>query len=169
MAEKVFHGSPEHFEMAHPKRNVRVNKEHKVIFDQESFHATPHRWIALAYAHHSKPFLLDGKEVRYNMAVSLYNNNKIVEIIGTESLEKSLEALYSGGGYLLTFDGNEFFYTEGLGDLEVIADKATKPLHIEHISDPVAQMRAEGVKFVFVDISLPENARWRNYKIKKDT
>ena len=164
MEKKVFHGSPEQFELAHPKQNVRLNRERKVIFDQESFHATLHRWIALAYTYSSKTFFLGGKEVYYNMGVSLYHNNKKVEVLGIDSLEETLKALYGNGGYLLTFDESEFFYTDGLGDLEVITDKATKPLHTEYIADPVAQMRDEGVEFIFVDLARPENAEWRNYK-----
>jgi hypothetical protein len=51
-----------------------VTKSHKTIFDQESFHATPYKWIALAYTYRSEPFEIDGKKAHYNMGVSLYDD-----------------------------------------------------------------------------------------------
>ncbi len=162
----VYHGSPREFDgdQAVPKRNIRSkwNKEtqqYDTIFDQESFHATPHKWIALAYTYKSVPLNINGKKTHYNMGVSLYEDTHEVAIYGTGSLEESLKVLYGEGGWLYHFDGDTFVYTEGLGNLEVITETPTSPIKVERIDDPVSEMRALGVNFVFKDISIPENAR----------
>jgi len=166
----VYHGSPRSFTTATPKRNVRSrykNGEEEVIFDDASFHATPHRWIALAYTYNPKQtYKLDGKKVYYNIGVSLYDSRKMVSILGFGSLENSLKKLYGKGGYLLTFDGKEFFHTEGLGDLEVITQKPIRPESVERIEDPVAQLKEVGVMFQFVDLARQENSKLRNFAKK---
>ncbi len=165
----VYHGSPvRSFEVVTPKRNKRVqisNKtgEHEVIFDDISFHATPYKWIGIAYTYHSKPYEIDGKQAHYNMGVSLYVHEKKLTIYGFESLEKSLEKLYGDGGYLYVFDKKDFFHTKGLGNLEVITKEAIKPVSIERITDPVKKLKELGVEFEFIDLSKPENERDRNY------
>lgn len=166
----VYHGSPREFDSEHanPKRNVRRrwNKEtesYDVIFDQESFHATPHKWIALAYTYKSAPFEIDGKTAHYNMGVSLYDNTNEVDIFGFNSLEESLKVLYGDGGYLYHFDKDKFLYKEGLGNLEVIAEEPTKPVTVERVEDPVAEMKKLRVTFRFIDLALPENEEHRNY------
>lgn len=166
----VYHGSPWEFdsEYANPKRNIRQrwNKEtetYDVIFDQESFHATPHKWIALAYTYKPAPFEIDGKTAHYNMGVNLYRNTKDVGIFGFNSLEESLKVMYGDGGYVYHFDKDTFLYKEGLGDLEVVAEKPTKPVTIERVDDPVAEMKKLGVTFNFFDLALPENEKDRNY------
>jgi hypothetical protein len=94
MEKFVYHGSRKEFdsEKARPKRNVRTQPdesgEMKVVFDQESFHATPHKWIALAYTCHRAPYEIDGKIAHYGMGVDLYGNDQTVVILGFESLEK---------------------------------------------------------------------------------
>lgn len=166
----VYHGSPREFDSdkAIPKRNIRNrwNKEtgsHQVIFDQESFHATPHKWIALAYTYRSAPFEIGGKTAHYNMGVSLYDNTTEVVIYGFHSLEDSLNVLYGDGGYLYHFDKDKFIYKEGLGNREVIAEEPTKPITVERIDNPVAEMKKLGVNFSFVDLALQENEGDRNY------
>src|SRR3989338_2478701 len=72
MSEKVFHGSPKIFdaETANPRLNERINENGEVIFSEESFHATPHEWIALAYTYTPKPIEgLSGDNAFYNMGV----------------------------------------------------------------------------------------------------
>lgn len=166
----AFHGSPIKFDSDHaiPRLNTRIRTDEsgqeKVIFEEESFHATPYKWIALAYTYSPKPFEIDGKTSHYNMGVSLYENNMTVCVLGFGSLEKSLEELYGDGGYLYHFDKDEFIYKEGLGNLEVIVSKPTKPVTVERIENPVEEMRKLGVKFTFVDLSLPKYEGMRHYK-----
>lgn len=166
----VYHGSPREFdsEYANPRRNVRrkwnkENETYDVIFDQESFHATPYKWIALAYIYKSIPFEIDKETAHYNMGVNLYKNTNEVDILGFNSLKESLKVLYGDGGYLYHFDKDNFLYKEGLGNLEVIAEKPTKPITVERVHDPVAEMKKLGVTFRFVDLALPENEKRRNY------
>jgi hypothetical protein len=169
MEKFVYHGSHKEFDSdeAKPKRNIRSREsesgEEEIIFDQESFHATPHKWIALAYTCKSVPHEIGGKIAHYSMGVSLYENNKIVEIFGFNSLEESLQKLYGEGGYIYHFGKDKFLYKEGLGDLEVIAEAPTKPVTIERVDDPVGEMEKLGVTFHFTDLGLPENEKLRNY------
>lgn len=159
MSEKfVFHGSSREFdaETANPKLNQRINVEGNIIFNEESFHATPHKWIALAYTYTPKPIEALGGEVFYSMGVDLYSDKREVAIFGFGSLEDSLSQLYGNGGYVYHFDNGDFVYKEGLGSQEVIATSPTKPLHVERVSDPVKQMQDLGVAFQFIDLSLPE-------------
>ncbi len=160
--KNVYHGSPRKFDADHaiPKRNVRENAERKVIFDEESFHATPHKWIALAYTYTPVPYEIDGKTVQYNMGVSLYENTKEVTILGFHSLEESLGVLYGSGGYLYHFDKDKFIYKEGLGNLEVVISEPTKPITVERILNPVEEMKKLGVTFDFIDLALPENKKY---------
>lgn len=168
--EFVYHGSPREFNSEHaiPKRNIRKKwneeiKSHEVIFDQESFHATPHKWIGLAYTYKSAPFEIDGKNAHYNMGVSLYEDTHEVVICGFGSLEDSLKVLYGDGGYLYHFDKDKFLYKEGLGNLEVIAEEQTKPVTVERVDNPVEEMKKLGVTFEFLDLAKPENEGRRNY------
>lgn len=165
----VYHGSSREFDSDHaiPKRQKRMrmgeNGEYEVIFDEVSFHATPHKWIALAYTYSAKPYKIDGQTAHFGMGVSLYKDTKEVEIFGFRSLEESLENLYGEGGYLYPFDKDKFIYKEGLGNLEVIVSEPTKPITVERIDDPVEEMQKLGVKFIFTDLSLSENEKYRNY------
>ena len=166
----VYHGSETEFddELAKPKRQIRskINNagEHRVIFDEESFHATSHKWIALAYTYNGREtFEIEGKKVGYNMGVSLYEDNKTVVIFGRGSLEESIAKLYGNGGYLYHFDKDKFIYKEGLGNLEVIVNEPIKPVTVEQVDDPVGEMKKLGIKFEFVDLELPENERDRNW------
>jgi hypothetical protein len=166
----VYHGTPLKFdsEYAHPKRNVRSawnskNGSYDVIFDQESFHATPYKWIALAYTYKPAPYEIDGKTAHYNMGVSLYDDVTEVVIFGFNSLDDSLKILYGDGGYLYHFDKDKFLYKEGLGNREVIIEEPIKPITVEWIEDPVAEMKKMGVAFRFIDLALPENEDNRNY------
>jgi ribosomal protein S18 acetylase RimI-like enzyme len=167
--EYVYHGSPIKFDSEHaiPKRNIRSrlskDGEQEVIFDQESFHATPYKWIALAYTYSAKPQEIEGKTAHYNVGVSLYNNTKEVDILGFNSLEESLKKLYGTGGYLYYFGKDKFIFKEGLGDLEVITEEKIKPISVERIDNPVEEMKKLGVAFKFVDLALPENEKHRNY------
>ncbi len=164
---RVFHGTCEKFdaEEARPSRQVRTQENEEgvtvVVFDEESFHATRERWIALAYTDNPRPIKKEGFKGSYGMGVSLYDNNKSVLIIGVDSLEASLQVLYGEGGYLYQFDDNTFVYKEGLGNLEVVSNEPTKPIEIERIDNPVEEMKRLGVTFEFKDISLPENAEYR--------
>ena len=166
--DTVYHGSPKEFDsdyaVPRPNKRTRVeNGEEVAIFDQESFHATPHKWIALAYTYKATPREVDGEAVgHYNMGVSLYENTKEIAVYGYGSLEESLHQLYGEGGYLYHFDKDTFIYKEGLGPMEVIAEEPTKPVTVEKIEDPVAELRNLGVTFKFFDLALPENADSRN-------
>jgi hypothetical protein len=166
----VYHGSNVEFDSDHakPKRNRRGRRmedgKMEITFDENSFHATPHKWIALAYTYNpNQPHEIDGKTAYYNMAVSLYENTQVVEIRGFGSLEESLEKLYGGGGYLYHFDKDKFFYQEGLGNLEVIVKDPIKPITVERVSNPIEEMKKLGVKFEFMDVGLPENEKRRTY------
>lgn len=158
----VYHGSHESFDVAIPRRQIRMDESGKEKFNQISFHATPYKWIALAYTCKHKTFLFEEKPLHYFIGVDLYDHKLEVTIFGFESLEKSLEQLYGDGGYLFTFDKEKFHHTEGLGNLEIISNEPVTPMKIEKIEDPVLEMKKEGVKFSFVDLARPENAqdRW---------
>lgn len=168
-AQYVFHGSPVLLEgeAAVPKRNIRSRGEgdkEEIIFDDISFHATPYRWIALAYTYTSRQeYDLDGRKVYYNMGVSLYEYDPIIDVYGFESLEKSLEKLYGAGGYVYIFDKAHFFHTKGLGALEVITQMSVQPVRIEWVGDPMTELKKSGVTFRFIDLARPENADLRNY------
>ena len=169
MEKYVYHGSNKEFDSEHaiPKRNIRIAEgndgKEETIFDEESFHATPYKWIALAYTYKSEPYEIDGKTAHYSMAVSLYEDTGEVEIFGFGSLEESLQKLYGSGGYLYHFDKDKFIYKEGLGNLEVIVQEPTKPITVERVENPVEEMQKLGVTFRFTDLGLPENEKYRNY------
>lgn len=152
----VYHGSKELFESVIPKRQIRSQLQkdgtRKVIFDDISFHATPYKWIALAYMYDLKPFKIGEKTTHYNMGVSLYNNTEELEIFGSNSLEESLKEMYGAGGYLFVFEKDKFFHVEGLGDLEVITKESLTPYKVEKIKDPVAELKQLGIKFNFIDL-----------------
>ncbi|MBP9855884.1 MAG: hypothetical protein KBC48_01050 [Candidatus Pacebacteria bacterium] len=148
----VYHGSHELFEEVVPHRQRRLNKQGEVIFDQVSFHATPYKWIAISYMSNRK-----GRKT----GVDLYNHHPVVAIFDRGSLEDSLKSMYSGGGYLYTFDKNDFHHTEGLGNLEVITTSSPKPVKVERIDDPVAELKKLGVEFDFIDLNKEENAKYR--------
>jgi len=161
MSEKVFHGSPIVFDAAtaNPRLNERINKNGEVIFSEESFHATPHKWIAVAYTYTPKSIPgMTGEDAFYSMGVNLYSDEKVVVIFGVGTLEASLKHLYGEGGYLYHFDNGDFIYKEGLGNQEVIANSPTTPLHMERVEDPVKEMTDQGVIFRFIDLSLAENS-----------
>ena len=163
----VYHGSPVEFGTVKPKENKRLRFEdgkEVITFQDISFHATPHKWIALAYALDGKQlYECDGKQACYNMGVSLFENNMTVVVYGVNSLEESLEKLYGKRGYIYEYDAEHFFYTEGLGPLEVITKKEIDPLKSEYIENPIEEMKKLGVKFEFVDLRLPENEHMRDY------
>lgn len=147
MSEKVFHGSPKIFDSqtANPRPNERMNEKGETIFNEESFHATPHKWVALAYTYRPKPIPgMSGEDAFYSMGVNLYSDEKVVAIYGIGSLEESLKHLYSDGGYVYHFDNGDFIYKEGLGTQEVITTSPTTPLHMERVEDPVKAMQEQG-------------------------
>jgi len=163
----VYHGSKELFETIVPKKQVRsrVDKKGnvKIIFDDISFHATPYKWIALAYTYDPKQYEIDGKNAHYNIGVSLYEHTKELEIFGFESLDNSIKKLYGDGGYLFVFEKEKFFHTKGLGNLEVITKESLRPIRIDKINNPATELKKLGVRFKYIDLTLPENKRWRNY------
>ena len=67
-------------EEARPSRQIRPRKTRMVneiiVFDEESFHTTPHKWIALAYT--GKTFSIERGDIcgMYSMSVNLYEDNK---------------------------------------------------------------------------------------------
>jgi len=165
----VHHGSSSEFDsyFALPKRQKRFKTsevgELVIIFDEQSFHATPHKWIAPAYTYSGKPHEIDGKVAHYNMGVSLYENNCKIIIHGFGSLEESIEVLYGDGGYIYHFDKDKFIHKEGLDNLEVLVQEPTKPVSVERVDDPVEEMKKLGVTFEFEDLSLPKNEQFRSY------
>lgn len=157
----VYHGSHEKFEPVIPKQNRRFRNGVK-IFDQISFHATPYYWIALAYTCKQKSFEIEGKTFHYMMGVDLYKHDLTVCVIGHGSLEKSLKDMYEDGGYVYTFSKEDFFHTEGLGDLEVICTDSREPVNVEYIKDPVAEMKKLGVHFIFQNMDDEKvRLRWK--------
>ena len=153
----VFHGSPKVFdgEGAVPRRNIRTDGE-TITSDEESFHATPHKWVAFAYMY--QPATIEGLAGEfYGMGVDLSSRNKEVMIFGVGSLEESLKVLYQNGGYVYQFDDGNFVYKEGLGSEEVIATRPTAPLRVERVQNPVEEMKKSGVTFRFTDVSIPKD------------
>jgi hypothetical protein len=164
----VYHGSQKFHDKAIPVRNRRSRKQKGetvvTIFDQDSFHATPYKWIAVAYTYTPAHYEIDGKMAHYNMGVDLYNHEKKLGIYGFESLEKSLKALYGNGGYVTSFYAKDFHHTEGLGNLEVITTKELEAVKVEHIEDPLSFLKNEGIEFEYIDLDKPENESLRNYQ-----
>ena len=155
-SQYVYHGSPEIFDVAIPKRQIRSKKDalgkQQVIFDQVSFHVTSFRWIALAYTYKSKQISTSEKAAYYTMGVDLYEYMLEITIYGTGSLEQSLAKLYGDGGYVLTFKREDFFHMQGLGNFELISTRNVQPVSRERIDKPVQQMLDAGVRFEFIDI-----------------
>ena len=143
----VYHGSAEKLDIIEPRRNLR-SRNGEVIWDAVSFHATPHRWIALAYTR--------SKDAPETTGVDLYQMKPVVEVIGSTTLEEALESLYGQGGYLYHFDAKEFTHAEGLGNLEVFSEKSVSPVRVEPINNPVAELEKEGVAFVFTKKENPK-------------
>ena len=164
----VYHGSQRFHDKAFPVRNRRSRKQKDgavvTIFDQESFHATLYKWIAVAYTYTPAHYKIDGKIANYNMGVDLYKHEKKLEIYGFESLEKSLESLYGNGGYVTSFYANDFHHTGGLGNLEVITTTELDAVEVEHIKNPLSILKKEGIKFEYIDLGKPENELLRNYE-----
>lgn len=158
----VFHGSHEFFARVAPKQQRRSRRDQRgeevVIFDDLSFHATPYRWIAMAYMNSQTPFILDGKNAHYSFGVGLYEYKEIIVVYGIHSLEQSLRALYGNGGYLYSFKKERFFCVQGLGNLEVITKEELTPDKVERIDDPIGELKKAGITFHFVDVSLAEYA-----------
>ncbi len=127
------------------------------MFDEVSFHATMYKWIAIHYICQCQNYTYQGKEYWISTGVDLKQYKEEISIYGVESLEKSLEILYGQGGYLYTFDAKDFFHQEGLGILERIVKSEIKPLSVERIDDPVAELKKMGITIVFKDLMLPEN------------
>ncbi len=157
----VYHGSKDLFELAMPKRQIRKGYDKtgnlETIFEEVSFHATPYRWLALAYANTYPKIELNGKQLHYSIGVDLYKYTEEIEIYGFESLERSLEKIYGQGGYLYYFKKEDFHTTEGLGNLEMIATKPVQPVRTEKIENPADELRKLGISFKFIDLSKPEN------------
>ena len=155
----VYHGSPHNFKVAKPFPASRVHiKNGKVILDYEgiSLHATPYKWIALAYTGNKIPYTHNHIEKKFIFGVPIKEkdydfNRQIVEIHGKQSLEYSLKKLYGNGGYLYTFNENKFKWVKGLGVNEVISYDEQVPQKIEFIKDPVKEMKKLGVNFVFIN------------------
>jgi hypothetical protein len=161
----VYHGSPYFFETANPSQHLRTQREGNkqvTIFDDISFHCAKYKWIALAYTYdRQQTYVFNKKLVKYNISINLYKNEKYIFIHGFETLQKSLKKLYGNGGYVYSYDAKKFFHTEGLGTLEVITQKAIKPLIVKKIKNPVSELRKLGVKFMFIDLAKKANTKKR--------
>lgn len=164
----VYHGSWESFDVVAPKRQKRgkVLKDGivKIYYDDISFHATPYKWIALAYTDdQTQCEIISGRRVNYNKGVDLYKYREEIEVLGFGSLENSLEKIYGKGGYLYFFEKEKFFHTKGLGNLEVVTKDNIRPIKVERINDPVTELHKLGISFKFIDLAKQENEKYRNY------
>ncbi len=151
----VFHGSHELFDVVVPKRQIRKNLnketgEYETVFDDISFHATPYKWIAIAYICTHNKFEREGFWYHYTKGVNLKEYEEVVEV---DSMEESMKELYGDGGYLYTYDKNEFHHAEGLGMLELITKGSIRPIQVERIDDPVAELKKLGIEFTFTDMT----------------
>jgi len=164
LGKYVYHGSAEPIDIVQPRLNKRMmwkDGKYIKIFEDISFHATPYRWIALAYTRDkNQKILVNGEEFYYTMAVDLYKEYKVVEILGINSLEESLSKLYGKGGYVYVFEQEQFSRVDGLGNLEVITKESATPVLIEEIVNPVQEMIDNGVEFKFSDLADPEHFDW---------
>ena len=155
----VYHGSSHNFKVAKPFHTTRGHiKNGKAILDYEgiSLHATPYKWIGLAYTANRLPYIHNNIKKKFNFGVPVREkdhefNRQNVEIHGKQSLEYSLKKLYGNGGYLYTFNENKFKWVKGLGVNEVISYDEQVPKKIEFIKDPVKEMKKLGVNFVFIN------------------
>ena len=124
----VYHGSLYKFDIAKPHSTSRGSiKNGKQVINYEgiSLHATPHKWIALSYIWSKGiSYIKNGESKHFNVGVSLFNNDKEIDIWGIKSLEYSLEKIYGGGGYIYIFNAKYFKHIKVLGHL--------KFYHIQH-------------------------------------
>ena len=156
----VYHGSQHKFDIARPsftRRGKMINGEFKLAYEGISLHATPYKWIALAYTGKIVDFKHKKDILSIVWGVPVKNKDdefkqKIVGIYGKRSLKYSLDKLYGNGGYLYTFNAKNFKWVKGLGKNEVISYKEEIPDKIEFIKNPVKKMKKLGVKFVFINI-----------------
>lgn len=148
----VYHGSEYMHTSSVPTRNCRITNGN-VMFDKMSFHATPHKWIAVAYTYTPKEYTVNGKKYHYNIGVNLKKYSKDLYICGTQSLEHSLKQLYGNGGYITKFRAENFYWQEGLGSEEVIIEKEINCEESEFIEDPVSFLNQNGIKFHFKEIA----------------
>ena len=68
----VYHGSKLKFEVAKPSPTSRGHmKNGKIIIDYKgiSLHATPYKWIALAYTGNQLPYKYKGSKMFFNFGV----------------------------------------------------------------------------------------------------
>ena len=154
----VYHGSLHNFKVAKPFYTRRSHiKNGKSIIDYEgiSLHATPYKWMALAYTGNRLPYTYNGIKKIFEFGVPIKQKNDDFErnifIYGKKSLEYSLKKLYGNGGYLYTFNENKFEWVNGLGINEVISYDDQVPQKIKFIKDPVKEMKKLGVNFVFIN------------------
>jgi hypothetical protein len=150
MSNIVYHGSADLIDAIQPRRNVRMSADGGTIWDRVSFHATPHRWIALAYTR--------AKNVPETTGVDLYELKPTVDVYGRTTLDAALASLYGRGGYLHEFNAEDFAHEEGLGLLEVFSPNTIRPIRVTRIDDPVAEMRKEGIEFNFIKKAQPKQA-----------
>jgi len=150
----VYHGSLYKFDIAKPHSTSRGSiKNGKQVINYEgiSLHATPHKWIALSYIWSKGiSYIKNGESKHFNVGVSLFNNDKEIDIWGIKSLEYSLEKIYGGGGYIYTFNAKYFKHIKGLGPLEVLSYTEQTPNKIEFIKDPGKEMKKFRVKCKFI-------------------
>lgn len=162
----VFHGTNEYKRISDPKTHRRSRgkgDQKEIIFEGVSFHATPHKWIAIAYTYTPAIFKINNREAYYNIGIDLYNGKEEVEIYGINSLEESLKALYRKGGYVLRFHKQDFYHSRGLGNLELITHKMIEPVSLDFIFDPISELNKRKINFKFIDLNLPGNEHYINY------
>lgn len=143
--------------IAVPKQHTRIKVDktgnQKIIFDEKSFHATLLKWVAIAYLYNRKKYQSIGKIYRYNMRIDLYKNKKVIVVEGKISLKYSLEKLYEDGGYLYSFDMNNFVPKRGLGKLDMVASAPVKAVGVQRVKNPVLELKKIGVSFKFINTS----------------
>ena len=85
----VFHGSKESFEIATPKKNIRSRLtkegERETVFEGISFHATPYKWIALAYTYNRTIKEINGNIINSNEINAFIQESELMKSIGNHS------------------------------------------------------------------------------------
>lgn len=149
----VFHGSDQRFNVVNPSQTKRVGLKGEINYEGISVHATPHLYLALSYTY-------DRSNAQcYRAAISLFEKDNEMLIIGKKSLEESLQNLWPKGkfGYIYVLDKNQFHHVKGLGPLEVISLEPVKPIRVLKIGGIPTLLKKMEIELFFKEANTCQN------------